>query len=166
MWVQKTVMDTAVHVGAPWSVPDEAPQVARGHQFNPWAVSEEEEVTSLDGELQKCGKLQQELWRWCLAAAPAAWGPGDLSVYLHGCGAHPLAQTSLALCSDPIAAARRYKSLPLPCTLWWGSFFYCSTAPKTVVFEADCVSAVSVGQDCSSGPVQRMERKECNVLIF
>lgn len=74
MWVQKTAMDTAVHVGAAWSVPDEAPRIARGHQFKPWAVSEEEEATSLDGELQQCGKLQQQLWRRCLAAAPAWLG--------------------------------------------------------------------------------------------
>lgn len=37
---------------------------------------------------------------------------------------------------------------------------------KAVVFEAGCVFAASVGQDCPSGQVQRMKREECNVLIF
>lgn len=172
MWVQKTVMDIAGHVGAAWSAPNEAPGDAQGHQFNPWAVTEEEEeVTALISEVgESCSNMGSS----SRSSGDGAW----LLPQQHGGMGGPLCGICMAVVHIPwLRQASPYAQIPLlqqegtntrPCPAFCcgDSFFYCSTAPKTVVFEADCVFVVSVGQDCPSGLVQRMKKRNVMYRFF
>lgn len=166
MWVQKRLMDISVHVGA-WSVPEEAPRVAKGHQFNPWAVTEEEVTSFISKMVESCSDMGSS----SRSSGDGAW----LLPQQYGGLGYPLRGICMAVVHIPgLRQASPYAQIPLlqqggtnvcPCPAFCcgNSFFYCSTAPKIAVFETDCVSVVSVGPP---GLVQRMKRKECNVLIF
>ena len=67
-------------MGAAWSAPDKTTWVIRGRQFKPEAMTEEEVIALVREVTGSCSdrKLQQKLWRWCPAAAPAARGPNQL----------------------------------------------------------------------------------------
>lgn len=133
-------------VGISWSAPDKTTWVIRGRHFKPGAKTEEEVIALVREEMGSCsnGKLQQKAW--CRAAAPAAWRPDQFltgvpagaASPMHGYGTHPLTYTSFTLCAVPATATICYRCLPAP--LCFGdSFFYCSTAPKTLLFKVGCM---------------------------